>query len=318
MLHTRRTVRCAGITLLVASALVGCGDDSTSDTGGTEGTGAGPGTGGDGAGGNATGTGGAGNGGDPGSGGSDPEDPIGSGYISVYSGSYNVGGNPSASYSATAAFTPPRAPTAECEQQSAGGCWIYSCPVEGAPPAGAPDAGVITLVAGAKTVTLTPSATGLYAPASDDEALWAAGQTLTVSAAGGEVPSFDMNVVAPAIVNVTAPAFPASPAQLVVPKANPLNVTWSSGGAAGYVSVYAGRTEGNTSVTVSCAFVAADGQGTIAPEALALIPSGVNGFVQVVSGNTATVTRPEWTITLNAGSLGATATGSASALATFE
>lgn len=307
MLPTWKIGRCAGITLLAASALAGCGDDQASDTGGT------------GAGGNATGSGGGNGEGGDGSGGRGSGPPLRLGYVSVYSGSYDAGGSPFSTFSANARFTNGSSPAGSaCEQEPVGPCWVTTCPADGPPPAGPnPDAGVITVSVGTKTVTLTPDENGAYAEASGDEALWADGQTLSATGVGEEAPAFDLSVAVPGLVDVTAPVFPPSPEQLIVSKSADLVVGWSGGGP-GSVAVYLSRTDETKNVVIGCVSEADAGQMTVPAAALASVPSGPSGYMQVISSNRSSISKPGWDITLNAGSLGSTANGSASVAATFE
>jgi hypothetical protein len=133
---------------------------------------------------------------------------------------------------------------AGCTQVDAGSCVATSCPPAAAGDAGAsdaaaadanatpaPSAGTMTLTGGAfgaKGVLVAPDKGGTYYYASPGT-IFAPGDTLGVSAAGGAVPSFpEQTVTATPTIVLTAPA-PATGGKITIPTSQPLTVSWTGG-----------------------------------------------------------------------------------------
>jgi hypothetical protein len=190
-----------------------------------------------------------------------------------------VGGNPN--YSFSAAFLAPEAPTSMGTTAptvtTMGDCTATQIPVD--PNAVAPkgrsglNAGAITLAG-----TGTPASTMLvygpiassgfsnYPPAMGNTAIFAGGDTFTLSGAGGaDLPSFAaQTLVTPSEIVVTAPACAGTCPDLN--RTMDLPVTWTGGGA-GKVVVTFETIATSQVVLLQCKFAATGGSGTV-PAAL--------------------------------------------------
>jgi hypothetical protein len=134
-------------------------------------------------------------------------------------------------------------------------------------------AGMITVTGGSQPVSLVPDATGKYTSANGGIDLFTGGEMITVTAAGATVPAFTATLVAPAPINLTAPAQPTS-GPLLVDRTKDLVFTWMNGGV-GTVMVSLAGTGGPASM--SCTFPSAAGTGTIPQAALATLPPSSKG-----------------------------------------
>lgn len=117
-----------------------------------------------------------------------------------------------------------------CTEKVVAGCTITEC-VRADPPPGlncqelirTTGAGSISLAGGANpSLSMTSDAKRGYAGFSTGGARWAPGDALTITAAGGEVPSFDAKLVFPSRVEITGPAD-------YVAKKNPIALDWKTG-----------------------------------------------------------------------------------------
>jgi len=168
---------------------------------------------------------------------------------------------------------------AGCTQVDAGTCLTTSCPPASASDAGssdaaagpAPSAGTLTITGGAfgtKGIPVAPDKGGTYYYASPGT-IFAPGDTLGVSAAGGAVPSFAVeSVTATPTIVLTAPA-PGTGGKITVPTAQPLVVSWTGGqsGAKTVVVATAIFTTGGVAST-TCSWDASLGTGMVPSAAL--------------------------------------------------
>jgi hypothetical protein len=140
---------------------------------------------------------------------------------------------------------------------------------------------------------------GQYTTFNDYQPLFAAGDTLTVSAPGDLVPAFSATVTAPAQPTVTSPPV-AGGMQLMWTRSSDLPLTWS-GGAAGTLQV-ALIASGQAMVPpsgINCTFAASDGTGAIPGAALQLLPTGP-AAVYVTVGSQSVVAAGSWSVTVSA------------------
>jgi hypothetical protein len=94
--------------------------------------------------------------------------------------------------------------------------------------------------------------------------LFAAGQTLVVTATGATVPAFGpVSVVAPGLPVLTAPG--ATGGTYTIPTTTDLKVAWTGGSASGQV-IFEGATNDSTSY-FTCVWTASAGQATV-PQAM--------------------------------------------------
>jgi hypothetical protein len=169
-----------------------------------------------------------------------------------------------------------------CTVTFTGNCKVLSC------PGGAVDAGVLVVThqsAGPVTITgTTPSITlqpgtdgGAYVGQTFLGALWSGGETLSVSAAGAEVPAFfGQSVQAPSTITLTAPVCSLASCSQPIDRAAPLQVTWT-GGVYGTVYVTVSSAPLGPVAVVQCSFPAGAGSGSIAPAMLANLPAALDG-----------------------------------------
>jgi len=174
--------------------------------------------------------------------------------------------------------TTPTLPT-NCTVLDAGPCVTASCTAPppsdagpsdaSAPPA--PTAGTLTLtggVFGSKGSSIAPDKAGTYVYAVPGT-IFAPGDTLGVSAAGGAVPAFaEQTVVATPTIVLTAPTA-STGGKITIPTAQPLVVSWTGGqnGAKTVLVATAVFTSGGVAST-TCAWDASLGTGTVPTAAL--------------------------------------------------
>jgi hypothetical protein len=193
----------------------------------------------------------------------------------------------------------------------AGSCLVTTCPSQGATDAGAVSlvsAGTLTVTGGAfgdAGVKLGTNNLGSYLYNTTGP-MFAPGDTLTVSAAGGTVPAFPAQaLVAPGTITLTAPlpSDAGDAGAIVIPTAQPLDVTWTGGqtGARVNVTLSAFFTSG-ASASTFCSWDATTGQGTVPASALAPLASGTlqaGGVVSYQQAPTSFDAGP-WTVALRA------------------
>lgn len=182
----------------------------------------------------------------------------------------------------TAAFyTTPRQPVPGCATEVAdgGACAVTTCPGHAPTDAGPvtlASAGVLDVTGGAfgdAGVQIGAGNLGSYLYDTTGP-MFAAGDVLGVSAAGGTVPAFvEQTVVAPAAITVTMPQPDAG--ALVIPTSQSLGVTWAGGVTGDHVifTLNAFFASG-ASASTACSWDAAIGQGTIPASVLAPLVTG--------------------------------------------
>jgi len=183
----------------------------------------------------------------------------------------------------TAAFyATPREPVPGCTTQvpDGGACAVTTCP--GHAPT---DAGLVILAsAGALDVTggvfgeagveVSADNLGSYLY-NTTGSMFAPGDVLSVSSAGGTVPAFPTQALAaPGAITVTMPE-PDDAGTLVIPTSQSLAVTWTGGVTGDHVifTLNAFFASG-ASASTACSWDAAAGQGTVPPSALAPLVAG--------------------------------------------
>jgi hypothetical protein len=234
-----------------------------------------------------------------------------------------VSGTEYASYSFSAGFsrTPIDTGSSACDIRTEGPCQVMDCTSTsdaGVPSYETVSAGVIQLTGASQPLTLAPDASGTYAIVTGQEKLWSGGETLTVTAAGDEVPGFQATLFAAVPVVVTSPAFPASGTPITLQTSGPLTVSWT-GGLGGTVTVMLVRSVGKNTVSLMCSYPATSGSGTVPASAMASIPPGPDGVFQVLAGDAEKIDASGWAITVQEYVPVLTPSGgAASAMATFD
>ena len=194
----------------------------------------------------------------------------GAGWIVVSSYAYSIGEQNVSGYSVIATFEGPDVAGVDqdtCTEREEGTCRVTECHDNGEgsspPPRPKPHAGAISVNGGAERVTLVPGDSGTYpVRSSSEDALFVGGETLNVSAAGGDVPSFTVELAAPTSLTLTSPEIPINPTPWVIEKEDDLLLEWTGG--AGSVEVLLFTPTGH----VSCQFDAEDASGTVTSAAI--------------------------------------------------
>jgi hypothetical protein len=192
------------------------------------------------------------------------------GFISIQSydamnipGQPLLGGTASAGFFMNAAF---------CTTiQTMDECSVQQCNFTGTPPQ--VSAGAITITGAMQPITLAPMANNVYPTFTVMAALFRGGESLTVAAAGAEVPAFSHSLVVPAKATITSPVEPST--FLTVDRSRDFAVAWTGGGGGQLQVALDGP---GASQRLVCRFEASAGSGTIPASALALVPAGQGGF----------------------------------------
>lgn len=216
--------------------------------------------------------------------------------------------------SATAGFEPDVPPTSSaCTSLIVAGCSVIDCNLAAPSPTGqsAPSAGTITFSGPASVdlgLMLTPTPQGRYEDAKREARVFAPGDLLSISAAGGDIPAFTGTVIAPSDIALISPKV-VFPTKLVVDRTKDLATTWSGGGTSVVSVILAtSRVTGGKparGVYVSCEALASGGALTVPAAAVAkLEPTGtdVSGFVGINTYNESAIVAGSRTIALRASS----------------
>ena len=170
-------------------------------------------------------------------------------------------------------------------------------------------AGKITISGGTKSAVLLPEADGTYTTVNGQGALFAGGETLTITAQGAAVPAFVLSLVAPSKLTLSAPALPAS-GPLKVTRSAGITASWT-GTSAGVVVVYLDAAGGASAYAATCSFPASSGSGVVPAAALADFPA-VAGTYSIYAKTVAVQTPADGylratasTLLVNAGGAGA-------------
>ncbi|MGZ5966239.1 MAG: hypothetical protein ACXWP4_01130 [Polyangiales bacterium] len=153
-------------------------------------------------------------------------------------------------------------PGARCATKTDGPCLVVNCMGTGESPRGAA-AGTLTLAsAGASLLTSSPKSDGTYPSTFKLGELWGAGDALKISAEGGEIPAFSVDLTAPARPEIIEPPVDSSP---VIKRSADLVVKWkpSTGKVGVWASQVPNTAELRTSTRFLCSFDAAAGTGTV-------------------------------------------------------
>lgn len=201
-----------------------------------------------------------------------------------------------------------------CTQRTSGACTINECTTPstdaGAAPQdagtsdnGARSAGVITISGGGQMIQLMPGADNTYQSVNQRMEVFPAGTMLTVSAAGSAtgVPAFSGTLTMPAQVVVTAPMLSLT-APTMIPRTQALAAAWT-GGTTGKVNVVLVSSAGGNSSTVSCAFDAAGGTGTVPADVMMALPAG-SGTIAIAATDSRDQMAGDYKVTLTASGVG--------------
>jgi hypothetical protein len=217
-----------------------------------------------------------------------------------------------------------------CNVTTAGACtvWTTGCDIPAAPTCPAPQAGLLTIgnssTGDADEGELRPNPDGTYAPeqwltssTSDTTPappFFDARDQMSVTAAGGDVPSFQLIVQVPGCVALTQPQpQPADggtgyPAVYTIATGQDLQLSWTGGEAEATVGLDLVQNLSNGNfIDVSCAFPASDGQGVIPQAALAGL-TGTGGWFTIYQQRSRSEQRGSFQIELDFRNLGGAGT----------
>jgi hypothetical protein len=181
-----------------------------------------------------------------------------------------------------------------CLVTTSGSCSFYSCNGTTTTPTGA-SAGTLTISGGRipSGLTVTPDANNAYSYTSGAP-LFAAGQTLTVSATGAIVPAFGpQSVVAPALPGLVAPA--ATSGSYTISTAAELGVQWT-GGAAGATLVLEGTSGGGNQSYFICEWDASLGKASVPQAVISGLAGHAGAYIVYGQYKTTTFTAGAYSI----------------------
>jgi hypothetical protein len=226
--------------------------------------------------------------GDDGGGGGDGGVPANAGFVGVFS--YNavdtsmpiMGGGVSVQFTLNA--------VSSCTDSVVGSCDVYVC--QAPAPTTYASGGTVTISGLSQAVTMAPSVGKTYTPYTAQQALYAGGETINISAPGADAPAFTVAVTTPTRATITSPAKPAGGA-LIIDRTQDLVASWTGGGA-GKVYLYV-TGPATSSSNIVCRFEASAGTGSIPSAALAMLPAGMGSFTST-SVSVDTVDKGDWRI----------------------
>lgn len=198
---------------------------------------------------------------------------VGRGTIETGIEAFTRAGHSIAISSATATFSLVGSAVSSCPPPSViGACRVSVCnPGSQLPPAIPParSAGVVTVSGANVPITLTPDHNDVYSSFSAMSQLaWPGDNTLTLIAAGADVPPFQLSAVAPSLVTLAAPATPGS--QLTIDRSRDLTMSWS-GGRNGTVELTLSSHTPSTLVDIACDAPAGAGRMVVPQAVLATL-----------------------------------------------
>ncbi|HWZ87697.1 MAG TPA: hypothetical protein VNW92_02570, partial [Polyangiaceae bacterium] len=168
-----------------------------------------------------------------------------------------------------ASFTNPAVAGMSCTKQAIGACTVSTCTGTDAKPA--PQAGAITVSDGNKfNISLTPGADGSYTSYSHGGVQLPGGQTVTVTAAGGDVPAFTGAVTEPLTLLVTSP-LAVDTGTFNWPRTQDLTFVFDRG-VAGVQLVVQGTT--GLGKSIGCTFPSEPGTATVPAAVLGELDAG--------------------------------------------
>jgi hypothetical protein len=205
-------------------------------------------------------------------------------------GTLDVTGN-AVVYTALAVFEETIPPPSTCATAATfGACTVSAGCTGGAPPSKFPQAGRLHFALGTGSINLDPQANGWYGYSDiSAPAPWGPGDSLAVTAEGGDIPAFSASVVSPAPVQV-------ADFGLTIDRHAPLVVRWT-GNSPGWVT--ANLQWNNYAGQIRCSMRASAGVLVIPQEALALAGAGP-GTMNIFDENVTTITAGKYTVLMSA------------------
>jgi len=198
--------------------------------------------------------------------------PSNTGFVAVSTYNAMSAGMPIAAGGVSVSFN--LSTSSSCAHTLVDPCDVYICSAPATPMYAS--AGTVTIQGLVQPVMLTPMTDKTYTVYSAQQALYAGGETITISAPGADAPAFSLSYTAPSRMSITSPAKPASGAKLTVNRSQGFTASWTGGGAGEVFLYISGPSASNT--TISCGFPASSGTGTIPAAALAMVSAGTGSF----------------------------------------
>lgn len=270
MISAFRSMKLGILGGATVALLLACSSENTSNTAPTNGTPTDPSSNPDG--GNTPA--------DPDGGGSEPESNGKTGAVLVTQTTVSAGSTTYTSSMVSAYFAdaPAGSAPSNCKTSTVDACTVNECDLTGGSSSDAgvvtpPNAGTITVRGGmlpADGWSIEPKGSaGTYTPMTSQEAVFKGGDSLRVSATGGDVPAFDnVSVHAPNDLELSQPTFDAQ-RRTTLDRTKDLDVAWS-GASEGRVVIDVSTSQANHhSVNIHCVVDAASGQAKVPSAALA-------------------------------------------------
>jgi hypothetical protein len=157
--------------------------------------------------------------------------------------------------------------TFPCARKKFGSCELTQCDTSSMASAKYLEAGDITLEGATKNVKLVADAFGEYPSAHSVTPLFAAGDTLTIKAAGAAIGPFSASLVAPTPIDFSQASVNGL---LTLPAASDATVSWT-GGTGTTADFYFITVDGPVVNQLECRYPVEDGTGTVPGEALQLL-----------------------------------------------
>jgi hypothetical protein len=211
-----------------------------------------------------------------------------------------------------------------CSSATYGACEVQTCmgtttTTDGGLSITYTDSGLMT-ISGVQvndgTMTLTPGAYG-YVTVSGAVALFNGGDTVRFVAPGNPsgAPAFDVSLVAPVSVNVSAPAFVQGTA--TVSATQDLGIAWSGSSPTVTAQLAAGTT--GSSAVARCSYMGSAGHGTVPAAAIAAVRAvGGNASIIISAENRATREPDGWKLSFTLQTYGLIASGIAVGTLQFQ
>jgi hypothetical protein len=238
----------------------------------------------------------------PGGGPSVEPNPEHAGIVQIFNGTIQDGTETiTGTFGIAYFFDAPGADGGDCTVTTHGDCKVRTCTGGTPSTPTSVSAGTIT-VEGKETLILTPDATNDYELAGGTGLLWDPGQTITISAAGAEVPAFTHALQASSPVTVTSPAAPPADTPLSLDRSKDFVLTWTGGTTGAVTTLW--KVEGTDPfVSIQCAFAASDGEGTVPAAALQALPESGSGDILLVGGRLDTIATGVYTVQVGLNSI---------------
>jgi len=249
------------------------------------------------------------------------------GFITIESTRYTVSSTPveQGYASGTVYRIPPpmMGASSACSTTTAGACQIQTCTTSGSGgtvPITYTDSGLMT-ISGVQvndgTMTLTPGAYG-YITVSGAVALFNGGDTVRFQAPGNPqgAPAFDVSLVAPTSVQVTAPTF--TQGSVTASATQDLAVAWSGPATSDVTVQVTGGVTGSSAVA-RCTFTGSAGYGVVPVAALSAVRAVGGNSSIMISGESKTMKTPDgWQLSFSLLTYGLTPSGIAVGTLAFE